>query len=163
MPPYQKADQKTLEKRLDARRLTGDEKFAVWAPKENKLLMTSDYDHYKKLSQDLISKVWKNNEVNFTDVYVVDLTYAHLFSTYEGKLKLRDMKERPQILTKITKDQTIEGPPSWSSDGLWAANTFTDESGETLIKLTLLADPDTHHEIMFPNIKIEDGPIAWSN
>ena len=163
LPPYQNVDQQTLEKRLDARRITGNEKFAVWAPKTNKLLMTSDYDHYKKISQDLISKVWKNNEVNFTDIYVVDLTYAHLFSTYEGKKKLREKKDWPQILTKITKDPIVEGPPSWSSDGLWAANTFTDETGKTLIKLTLLANPDTHHEIMLSNIEIKDGPIDWSN
>lgn len=163
MPPYQDVDQETLEKRLDARRITGDEKFAVWAPKNNRLLMMSDYDHYKKISLDLISKAWKNDEVNFTDVYVVDLTYAHLFSTYEGKKKLREKKDWPQILTKITKDPIVEGPPSWSPDEQWAANTFVDQTGKTLIKLTLLADPNSHHEITILDREIIDGPIDWSN
>ena len=94
---------------------------------------------------------------------MVDLTYAHLFCTYEGKKKLREKKDWPQILTKITKDPIVEGPPSWSPDEQWAATTFVAQTGKTLIKLTLLADPDTYHEITIPDREIIDGPIGWSN
>ena len=163
MPPLQNVDAETLEKRLDARRITGNESYPVWAPEENKLLMISDYDHYKKISQDLISKSLGDNEINFTDIYLVDLTYAHLFTTYEGKKELREKTDWPPILTKLTRDQTVEGPPTWSSDGLWSANTFTNESGETLVKLILLSDANTYHEISVPDLILKNGAIAWSN
>ena len=65
--------------------------------------------------------------------------------------------EKVEILKK--QSGFIQGVLNYTYDAYKQYNL----TGKTLIKLTLLADPDTYHEITILDREIIDGPIDWSN